>query len=223
MSLQTSRSQRDRRRSLKSTPFWKSRDLQAWNKSLISSLFLLKVRFTDWQSARDFCTNAIQQLLQAGIASLWILSPRDESHFFIDALKSLIHQATISINRLNGDNGPGLDINRFIHANSEEHYCEILGELLSSLKVVYFIIQLSVIDSNDIPQLLCCLRKVIQQVSDRGARTVVRALVINWSPGCNLVEPESSQERRSRPQLLRVPRRKKIRPPNRPFLISERS
>lgn len=69
-SLQTSKTHRDRRRSLKSTPFWKSRDLQAWNKSPISSLFLLKVRIADRQSAQDFCTNAIQQLLQARITSL---------------------------------------------------------------------------------------------------------------------------------------------------------
>jgi hypothetical protein len=222
-SLQTSKSQRDRRRFLKSTPFWKSRDLQAWNESPISSLFLLKVRFADRQSAQDFCTNAIQQLLQAEIASLWILRPQNETHSYIDALKSLIHQATLSTNHLNGENDPGLDINRFLHANAEEHYCKILAEILCSLKVVYFIIQLSAIDSNGIPQLLSCLRQVIQRVSDRGARTVVRILVVNWSPGCNLGDPESSHQSRSRPQILRVPKRKKVRPPNRPFMIRERA
>lgn len=221
-SLQTSKSQRDRRRSLKAKPFWKSRDLQAWNKSPISSLFLLNVRIADRQSAQDFCTNAIQQLLQAGIASLWILRPRDESHSLTDALKSLFHQATLSCNRLNRDDRPRLDINRFLHANSEEHYCEILAEVLCSLKVVYFIIQLSAIDSDYTPQFLSCLRKVIQRVCDRGARTVVRILVINWSPRCNLGETESGQERRSRAQLLRVPKRKKARPPNWPFVMNDK-
>lgn len=130
----------------------------------------------------------------------------------------------VFINRLNGDDSPGLDINRFLYADSEEHYCEILAEILCSLKVVYFIIQLGAIDSNDIPQLLSCLGKVIERVSERGARTVVRILVINWSPVCNLGETESTEgQGRSRPQLLRVPKRKKVRPPNRPFRISERA
>lgn len=71
--------------------------------------------------------------------------------------------------------------------------------------------------TNSIQQLL-----MIQRVCDRGARTVVRILVINWSPRCNLGEIESGQERRSRTQLLRVPKRKKARAPNRPFMMDDK-
>lgn len=132
------------------------------------------------------------------------------------------HQATLSCNRLNRDDSPRLDSIRFLHANSEEHYCEILAGILCSLQVICFIIQLSAVDSDYTPQFLSCLRKVIQRVCDRGARTVVRILLINWSPRCNLGEIESGQERRSRAQLLRVPKRKKARPPNRPFVMNDK-
>ncbi|KAJ5697453.1 hypothetical protein N7488_011137 [Penicillium malachiteum] len=221
-SLSTSKCQRDRRRSAKSTPFWKSRDIQDWNRSPTSSLFLLKVRIADRQSAQDFCTNAIQQLLHAGIASLWILKPCDETYSSLDALKSLIYQAAISVNKLKGENDQTFDINRFFHANSEEQYAEILAELLCSLKVIYFIIQLNAIDPDLIPQFVCSLRKMIRQVSERGASTIIRILVISWSPGCNFGEGESSNDQRSRSQLMRVPKRKKIRQPNRPLFVKER-
>ncbi|KAJ6037116.1 hypothetical protein N7540_001395 [Penicillium herquei] len=222
-SLLTSKCQRDRRRTTKSTPFWTSRDLQDWNRSSKSSLFLLKVRIADRQSAQDFCTNAIQQLSHAGIASLWILRPCDDTHSSLDALKSLIYQAAISVNKLKGENDQTLDVNRFFHAHSEEEYVEILAELLCSLKVIYFIIQLNAIDPDFIPQFVCCLRKVTRRVSERGASTIIRILVINWSPGQNFGEMDSSNQQRSRPQPMRVPKRKKIRLPNRPLSVIERS
>ena len=43
VSLQTSKSQRDRRRSLKATPFWKSRDLQASNLE-VTDFFLVPAK-----------------------------------------------------------------------------------------------------------------------------------------------------------------------------------
>ncbi|KAJ5719269.1 hypothetical protein N7493_007724 [Penicillium malachiteum] len=180
-SLLTSKCQRDRRRTAKSTPFWKSRDLQNWNRSPTSALFLLKVRIADRQSAQDFCTNAIQQLLHAGIASLWILKPCDETYSSLDALKSLIYQAAISFNKLKGENDQTVDINRFFQASSEDQYAETLTELLCSLKVIYFIIQLNALDPDFIPQFVCSLRKVIRRFSEQGASTIIRILVINWS------------------------------------------
>lgn len=217
-SLQASKSQRDRRRALKSTPFWKSRDLQDWNQSPTSSFFILRVRIADRQSVQDFSTNVIQQLLQAGLASLWILRPRDETHSSIDALKSLIYQAAISVSKLTRENDQTLDINRFLHAHSEKEHVELLADVLCSLKVVYFIIQSSAIESDYIPQFVSCLRKVIQRVAEQGAATILRVLVINWSPGCNFGETESLDDRRSRLQPLRVPKSKKTRTPSRPFL-----
>ncbi|KAJ5806407.1 uncharacterized protein N7503_004009 [Penicillium pulvis] len=220
-SLQASKSQRDRRRAFKSTPFWKSRDLQDWNQSPTSSFFILRVRIADRQSVQDFSTNVIQQLLQAGLASLWILKPRDETHSSIDALKSLIYQAAISVNKLRRENDQPLDVNRFLHAHSEKEHVQLLADVLCSLKVVYFIIQSSAIESDYIPHFVSCLRKVIQRVAEQGAATILRVLVIHWSPGRNFGETESLDDHRSRLQPLRVPKGKKARTPNRPFLTTE--
>ena len=56
-----------------------------------------QVPFADRQSIQDFCTNAIEQLVHAKIASLWILKVQDNSHPVIATLTSLISYGKLEL------------------------------------------------------------------------------------------------------------------------------
>lgn len=218
-SLHRSKAHRDRRRSLRSMPFWTSRELQDWNTSPKSSLFLLGVRIAERQSAQDFCTNIIQQLSQAQIVSLWLLHTPNQNHSLIDVLKSLIQQAMISASRRTGDSASTLFINRFIHATSETDYAEILADIISSLEVVYLIVQLSALETVYALSLLSSLSALVERLPREGSSALLRVLVVNWTPGLKLSYPRPSKHHASNAPLRRTPNSKKARQPLRPLQI----
>jgi hypothetical protein len=218
--FEVARHLRARRRStsrVKLVPFWKSRDMQAWNQSSKSSLFTLRVPLASRQPVQDFCTNVIEQLLHARVANLWVLKVQDTSHPVIATLKSLIHQAATFIDQLYRKKDFAVELDRFLHARLEEHYLEVLADLLSSLGVVYIIVQLEAIETPYMSQFILCLQQLIEQLSNRGAHTVVRIIVISWSPGR---APGGTNPTTSMLQLRKSSRRNRTRVPHQPLSIT---
>ena len=64
----------------KCIPLWTSPELQAWNTTQHSSLITLRATFKNRFYIRDLCTNVIDQLLNAHVAVLWVLKPRERAH-----------------------------------------------------------------------------------------------------------------------------------------------
>jgi hypothetical protein len=197
----------------KTVSFWKSPWLHSWNQSSSSALLPLKVPCTDRQVAQDFCINIIEQLLGAKIANIWVLTPRQDPNPVIATLKSLIYQAATFID----ENGAKNDIlnllDQFNHARLESHYLDVLAGLLRSFKVVYLIVQLEAIDPQYADQFFYCLEGLIDRIPDCGTETVIRILILSWSPRSALNKKPQTQNLylqrrgRSRRRGVQVPRR----------------
>jgi hypothetical protein len=216
-SLEMARNLRNRRRfaKVKISPFWSSTTMVNWNRSSTSSLISVKVPFSDRQSSQDFCTNAIEQLLHFKIANFWVLKTQDDSHPIIATLKSLINQAATFVSH--APVGPDLaqSLDRFLHAQLEEHYIHLLADILSRLKVVFIIVQLEAIEAVDSSQVILCLQQLLERLSSLGASTVVRILVLSWKPGLSSEAGESIPH--SQLRARKASRRKATRLPNRPL------
>jgi hypothetical protein len=216
-SLEMARNLRNRRRlaKVKISPFWSSTTMVNWNRSSTSSLISVKVPFSDRQSSQDFCTNAIEQLLHFKIANFWVLKTQDDSHPIIATLKSLINQAATFVSH--APVGPDLaqSLDRFLHAQLEEHYIHLLADILSRLKVVFIIVQLEAIEAVDSSQVILCLQQLLERLSSLGAPTVVRILVLSWKPGLNSEAGESIPH--SQLRARKASRRKATRLPSRPL------
>lgn len=183
-SLQSARILRDRRRFTarpNGTPFWMSPRLQSWNQSPSSALL---AALRDRQLVQDFCTNIIEQLLKSRIAIFWVLKGKDETHSVIDALKSLIHQAVNLTYTSQADSKALLSfqLDRFVHAQLEDHHLDSLVDLLRHLRLVYIAVQLEAIQSSCASQFQSALYELIERLSNHGAKTVVRIIVLTLSP-----------------------------------------
>ena len=193
--LQTSinlRNQRRLTREMKSAPFWKSPQLQSWNQSSVSTILPIKVPFTDRKLAQDFSVNMIEQLLNAHIATFWVLTSKVNAQPIIATLKSLIYQAVTSV----GESGKECvlqQLDQFNHARLEDDFINVLAGLLRTFSTVYITIQLEAIESLYAAQFLSCLQKLIERLSSYGAATVVRTLVLSWSPRSILTNPGQIQ------------------------------
>lgn len=162
--------------------------MQAWNQSSAPSLISIKVPFSSRHPVQDFCTNVIDQLLNARIAILWILKSKDDTQSVVAALKSLIYQAASHRYQLRRESDAHEELDRFLHAELEDHYLDVLIDLLRHLKVVYITVQLEAIQPASAAQLMACLQQLTERLSRSKARTVVRILVLTWGPGSAMAD-----------------------------------
>ncbi|KAI2788324.1 hypothetical protein POX_e06338 [Penicillium oxalicum] len=172
----------------KTTPFWKTPRLQAWNRSSTSLLLPVQVRIADRLVAQDFCTNIVEQLLHNRIANLWVLPHQSECHPVMATLKSLIYQTVTVIDSMGSKSNILQHMDRFNYAVLVEDFLDVLAGLLRSLTVVYMIVQLQAIDPQYSADFISCLHRLIQKMSDTGSPTVLRILVLSWSPKSPLFE-----------------------------------
>jgi hypothetical protein len=177
----------------KTTPFWKTPRLQAWNQSTTPSLLPVKVRISDRKVAQDFCTNIVEQLLNNKIANLWVLAQQRECHPVIATLKSLIYQTVTFIDAMGSKSNILQYLDQFNHASLDEHFLDVLAGLLRLLRVVYMIVQLEAIDPHYTGDFLSCLYRLVRKLSDSGSATVLRILVLSWSPKTFLGEEGETQ------------------------------
>lgn len=223
-SFAMTRSLRNRRCSfkVKLTPFWNSNTLRNWNRSSDSLLVSVKVPISDRRSVQDFSVNVIEQLLRAKIANLWVLKPSDASHPIIAILKSLLNQTALFINQTTAEAASIITgiLDSFLHAQLEEDYINILADMLRHFNVVYIIVQLEAIMMDSRAQFILCLEQLIARLSNIGASTVARILILSWSPNCPTATGDSGPQFQLRAR--KSSRRKATRLPSRP-LCTERA
>ncbi|EAU29358.1 predicted protein [Aspergillus terreus NIH2624] len=176
------RNHRRFRQRTKITPFWKTPRLQLWNQSATSSLLPVKVRIADRTIAQDFCTNIVEQLLRSKIANIWVLVPQRDCYPVIATLKSLIYQTVTWIDAMGAKERILQYLDQFNHASTDEHFLDVLAGLLRSLRVVYMIVQLDAIDPHYAQGFFSCIQRLARKLSDGDSVTVLRILVVSWSP-----------------------------------------
>ncbi|KAI1122574.1 hypothetical protein F5Y10DRAFT_71393 [Nemania abortiva] len=166
-----------------STTFWASPQLQAWNQSNTSSAILLRSTFHQRNQIRSFCTKIVEQLLKDRVAVFWIFMSRDQEYSLLETLRSLVFQALSLDYSSHTDSSLSFEFNRYIGANSEEDYLNILGDLLQHLKRVYIIANSEAMSPSTAVQCRACLRRLSQTLLGRNCQTILKVITTSYGPG----------------------------------------
>ena len=177
----------------KCAPVWMSSELHAWNTSQHSSLITLRATFKNRFHIRDFCTNVIEQLLNAHIAVLWVLKPREQAHHCVsEVLKSLVHQALGLDHASHTDTTFSFQLRRFLDAHFENDYVNLLCSVLQQFKLVYIIIEAGAMEPAGASQCWEHLRELSQKLCKQGAATVVKIMALSYGPDTQLLQLKDS-------------------------------
>lgn len=174
-------------------PFWMSSELHDWNVGRQSSSITIRAYFKNRFYIRDFCTNIIQQLRNAGIAVLWVLKSKEQACFsVVEVLKSLIHQ-TLTLGSLSStDSKLSSQMHQFLNAHSDKDYANLLASTLERFGLVYVIVEAGAMDSVSGSRCREHLQDISRRLSELNAATVVRILLFSYGPESQISQNKDS-------------------------------
>jgi len=184
---------RDRHRSRtrsKCTPFWLSGQMQTWDTTQSSSSILLKAAFRDRHHIQDLCTNVIEQLTEAGIATLWVLKGKDQTSSVGEILKSLVRQALALDSSSHTDLALSFQLRKFLDAHCDEDYVILLGDILGHFRVAYIIIEAEAMTTRASSPCQTHLRDLSRKLSEQGAKTILKVMVLTYGAGPLPTQPK---------------------------------
>lgn len=180
--MRSAHSSRQRSRDKSSRAYWASPQLKAWNQADTSTTILLKSTFHQRSQIRNFCTDVVEQLLKDRVAVFWIFMSRDQDYPLLEALKSLVFQALSLDYSAHRDSSLSFELKRYIGANFEEDYLNILGDLLQHLKRVYIIVNSEATSRSTAIHCHVCLQRLSAMLSDRNCQTVLKIVTTSYGP-----------------------------------------
>ena len=196
-SLQASFLLRDKHRYIarkfKCPPFWTSHEFQTWNTSQLSSLITVRAPFRDRSYVRDFCTNTIEQLRNAGVAVLWVLKPIEQTSFtVIDAIKSLILQSlSLDLVSRTALSLP-FTVRRFLDAQLDHEYISLLESSLQNVKLVYIMVEGGAMDPVSAVQCQKQFEKLSQKLSEGSSSVRLKIMFLAYGPDIHYLGNDGS-------------------------------
>ena len=177
----------------KCPPFWTSSELHAWNVGQRSSSITIRASFKNRFYIRDFCTNIIEQLRNAGIPVLWVLKPKEQTHYsVVEVLKSLIYQS-LTLNPVSRtDSKLSLQLRQFLDAQLDNDYVNLLGNSLQNFGLVYIMIEAGAMDSPSASQCWEHLQGLSRRLSERDAATLLKIMVLSYGPNTQYPQKKGS-------------------------------
>lgn len=166
-----------------SRAYWDSPQLQACKQAYMPTTILLKSTFHQRNQSRSFCTEVVEQLLGDQVAVFWIFMSRDQEYPLLEALKSRIFQALSLDYSARPDNNLSFEPKRYIGANFEEDYLNILSDLLQHLRRVYIIANSEAMSPSTAIQCRSCLQRLSKMLSERNCQTVLKIITTSYGPG----------------------------------------
>ncbi|KAI1170553.1 hypothetical protein F4777DRAFT_108471 [Nemania sp. FL0916] len=163
--------------------FWTSSQMQAWNRADTSTSILLKSTFHQKNQVRNFCAEVVEKLLKDKVAVFWIFMSKDQEYPLLETLKSLVFQALSLDYASYTDSSVSFELNRYVAANFEDDYLNILGDLIQRLKCVYIIANSEAMSSDTAAQCRTCLKRLSTMLSERGCQTVLKIITTSYGPG----------------------------------------
>ena len=196
-SLQASLLIRDKHRFIanrsKCSPFWTSSELHAWNVGQRSSSITIRASFKNRFYIRDFCTNIIQQLRNAGTPVLWVLKPKEQTYYsVVEVLKSLIHQSLTRDTVSHTDSKLSFQLRQFLDAQLDNDYVNLLGSSLQNFGLVYIMVEAGAMDSASASQCLEHLQELSRRLSERDAPTILKIMVLSYGPNTQYSQKKGS-------------------------------
>ena len=157
--------------------FWTSPKLQQWSSAAASSTILVRSTFRQSLEIRRYCTDIVKQLLKDQIAVFWVFMSRDRKYPLLETLRSLVYQA-LSLNYTRQtDQSMSFQLGKYLDANFEDDYLNMLGDLLQHLKHVYIIVNSEAMAPDTAAQCRACLQKLSRLLSDRGCQTALKVIM----------------------------------------------
>ena len=164
-------------------PFWLSSELHAWNDSRTSSSITIRASFKNRPYIRDFCTNVIQQLRNAGVAVLWVLKSRNQiCYSIIEILKSLINQALTLDPTPCLNSKPSFQLRQFLDAQSADDYVNLLGSCLEHFRLVHILVEAEAMQSIESFSCHEYLDKLSRKLSEHHAATILKIMMLRHGP-----------------------------------------
>jgi hypothetical protein len=197
----------------KCVPFWTSPMLQAWDTAPVSSTITLKATFHDHLNVLEFSTSLIEQLIQSNVVVLWVLKAQGPSYTVFDVLKSLILQVLTRTYVEHTDNIMSFHLRNLQAAHSVQDYVNILGEQLEQFNCVYISIEIDAIAPENADECRQLLKTLSQSMVNRGARTVMKVIFVDYRPS-GIVK---GQENENVLRIARTAQRKGKRIPTKPL------
>lgn len=157
--------------------FWTSPKLQQWSSSATSSTILVSSTFRQSLEIRRCCTEIVKQLLKDRVAVFWVFMSRERKYPLLETLRSLVYQALSLDYSQHTEQSMSFQLSRYLDANFEDDYLNMLGELLQHLKHVYIIVNSESMAPDTAAQCRACLQKLSRLLSDRSCQTILKVIM----------------------------------------------
>lgn len=157
--------------------FWTSPKLQHWSQAATSSTILVSTTFRQSLEIRKCCTEIVKQLLKDGVAVFWVFMSNDRKYPLLETLRSLVYQALSLEYSQHTEQRMSFQLGKYLNANFEDEYLNMLGDMLQHLKHVYIIVNSEAMDPETAAQCRACLQRLSRLLSDRGCQTILKVII----------------------------------------------
>lgn len=160
--------------------FWTSPKLQQWSSAATSSTILVSSTFRQSLEIRRCCTEIVKQLLKDRVAVFWVFMSRDRKYPLLEILRSLVYQALSLDYSQHTEQSMSFQLRKYLDANFEDDYLNMLGDLLQHLKHVYIIVNSEAMAPDTAVQCRECLQRLSRLLSDRGCQTILKVIMTSY-------------------------------------------
>lgn len=157
--------------------FWTSPKLQQWGSAATSSTILVSSTFRQSLEIRRCCTEIVKQLLKDRMAVFWVFMSTDRKYPLLETLRSLVYQALSLDYSQHTEQSLSFQLGKYLDANFEDDYLNMLGNLLQHLKHVYIIVNSEAMAPDTAAQCRSCLKRLSRLLSDRGCQTILKVIM----------------------------------------------
>lgn len=157
--------------------FWTSPKLQQWSHAGTSSTILVTSTFRQSLEIRRCCTEIVKQLLKDRVAVFWVFMSKDRKYPLLETLRSLVYQALSLDYAQHTKQTMSFQLSKYLDANFEDDYLNMLGELLQHLKHVYIIVNSEAMTPDTAAQCRACLQRLSRLLSNRGCQTILKVIM----------------------------------------------
>lgn len=157
--------------------FWASPKLQQWSHAATSSTILVSFTFRQSLEIRRCCTEIVRQLLKDRVAVFWVFMSRDRKYPLLETLRSLVYQALSLDYAQHTEQSMSFQLSKYLDANFEDDYLNMLSELLQHLKHVYIIVNSEAMTPDTAAQCRACLQRLSRLLSNRSCQTILKVIM----------------------------------------------
>lgn len=157
--------------------FWTAPKLQKWSSAAKSSTILVRSTFRQSVEIRRCCTEICKQLLKDRVAVFWVFMSRDRKFPLLETLGSLVYQALSLDYSRHTEQSISFQLGKYLDANFEDDYLNMLGDLLQHLKHVYIIVNSEAMAPDTAAQCRAYLQRLSRLLSDRGCQTILKVIM----------------------------------------------